>query len=163
MTLQTSVNIKQAAAKVGTFSDNSARRVKAYALTNGGSAAVLARFYTLDSNGKCVMGGASTNKPLGVAMNEGMVSIPTLSATITVDENTVDDVCSFGHIFVAAAAATAVGDKAYYVPATGVITNDPDMSDDQTPVPQNVEIKGAAFISAAAASGDVVELSLNGL
>lgn len=162
MTLQTSVNIKQAAAKVGTFADNSARRVKAYPLTNGGSSAVLARFYTLDSNGKCVMGGTSSNAQLGVAMNEGMVSIPTLNATITVDENTVDDVCSFGHVYVEAAEDTAVGDKAYFIPATGVITNDPDMSSGESPAPQNVEIKGAAFISAGE-EGEVVALSLNGL
>ena len=120
---------------------------------------VLGRFYTLDSNGKCVMGGNNAIQ-LGVALNNGMVAtFGGVQASVTVPEGTVADVCSFGHLYIASATDFAVGYGACYDEETGIIS----AYNTTGSVPAgNIAIVGAEFIQVAGNAGEVGILSLNG-
>lgn len=157
--VQSTINIFQAFGKNATYADDSARRDKAYPLTAANNAEpVLGRFYTLDSDGKCSMGG--TGIQLGIALNNGMVAtFGGAAASVTVPDGTVADVCSFGHVFVASATSFDIGYGACYDEDTGVISG----YDTSGSVPaNNVAITGAEFIQVAGGAGEIGILSLNG-
>jgi len=124
----------------------------------GALSPVLARFYTLDSEGKCIMGGSGSNLQLGVAMNNGMASIATVEATLTVPAGTVADVCSFGHIFIKSKTSFEIGYKAAYDTTTGEISA---YTGDSAPA-GTATIEGAEFIQVSGSAGEVGILSLNG-
>lgn len=157
--MQTTVNAKQAFGLVGTFYDDSARRVAPYnlAATAAGVAPTIGRVFTADANdvNKAVMAGEGSI--LGVLVSPHEYTLNGLDTSLALTAGTVGEICSFGHIVVASTTAVSVGNVAAYNKTTGEIGAYANTAG----VPStHVQIPNARFILVNAAIGEPAVLEL---
>ena len=121
--LQKTVNTKQAFGLVGTFYDDSPRRVAPYNVnkTAGGTAATVGCAFTADTSDvtKAIMGG--TGAFLGILVSPKEYIINGLSASLEVQDGTIGQLCTMGHVIVKPTKAVTVGYVAAFNNTTGAI------------------------------------------
>lgn len=121
--LQTTVNAKQGFGLVGSFYDDSARRVAPYNLkANSGVNPKIGNVFTIDSTDveSAVIGGSGVFGGILVSPHEYALS--GLAASLELPAGTIGQLCTFGHVVVKSATAVSVGNVAGFDNATGAIS-----------------------------------------
>lgn len=158
MPLQSTVNSKLAFGLVGTFYDDSARRVAPYNLTAtaGGLPATIGFAFTQGAtDGTATCGG--TGAFLGVLVSPHEHVISGLTATLELTAGTIGQLCTFGHVIVSPTTAVSVGYVGAYNNTTGAIEGYADASSvaqGSTLIPNSKFI----FVGATANQPAVLEL-----
>lgn len=157
MVLQTAVNSKLAFGLVGTFYDDSARRVAPYNLasTAGINPKIGCAFTSTANEGEAGIGGEGSF--LGVLVSPHEYVIYSLTATLELPAGTIGQLCTFGHVIVAPTTSVAVGYVAAYDNATGEIAGYAtagDVPEGSTLIPNSRFI----FVSGTAGQPAVLEL-----
>ena len=115
MALQTIVNAKQALGVVGEIYDDSPRRVNSH------------RMLTAGKIGNAVVAGAggvsmgTAGAFAGILINPKTLALKGLAPSLNIDAETQVEAMTFGRVYVAPTNATAVGNAAFVVTATGEI------------------------------------------
>lgn len=153
MAFQKTVNTKLAFGVVGSFYDDSARRVAPYTVSGG----AIAKAYTIDpvDPSKAVVGG--TGIFAGLAVNSKEYAIRGLSASLEFADGAIAQLCTMGHVIVACENAVEIGQAAFFNQTTGAIKAAAAGSSEDG----YTEIKGSKFVFVAAAQGEVAVLELN--
>lgn len=153
MAFQKTVNTKLAFGVVGSFYDDSPRRVAPYSVTTGG----IGKVYTVDPTDptKAVLGG--TGIFAGLAVNSKEYVIRGLTASLSFEPFAIAQLATMGHVIVECENAVEVGQAAFYNQTTGAIKAAAAGSSEDG----YTEIKGSKFIFVAAAQGEVAVLELN--
>lgn len=152
MPLQKTVNQKLAFGVVGSFYDDSPRRVDPYTVAGG----AIGLFYTVDpaDPSKVKLGG--TGVLAGVAVNSKEYTITGLDASLAFRAGDIAEICSMGRVIVKSTTAITVGNSAYYNKTTGEI---------QAAAPSStidgfVEIPDSMFVLVGGTAGEVGVLQL---
>lgn len=160
MTLQKSVNSKQAFGLVGTFYDDSARTVAPYNLkaAAGGTLPTIGCAFTTSAAAPhdATIGTGDVFAGILVAPKEYVTS--SLAASLELAEDSIGELCTKGHVVVASETAVSVGYVAAYNNTTGKISAYADA--DSVPETHTL-IAGASFVYENAAIGEVSILELN--
>lgn len=159
MTLQKSVNSKQAFGLVGTFYDTSARTVAPYNLKAAGDVLpTIGCAFTTSAAAphNATIGDGDVFAGILVSPHEYIIN--GLSASLELADGTIGELCTKGHIVVQSETAVNVGYVAAYNKTTGKISAYAKAGD----VPNtHVQIAGAKFVYENAAVGEVSILELN--
>lgn len=160
MTLQKSVNSKQAFGLVGTFYDDSARTVAPYNLkaAAGGTLPTIGCAFTTSAAAPhdATIGDGDVFAGILVSPHEQVIS--GLSASLELPAGTIGELATKGHVIVKSETAVSVGYVAAYSKTTGKISAYADTAS----VPNtHVQIAGASFVYENAAVGEVAILELN--
>lgn len=152
MAFQTIVNQKLAFGVVGSFYDDSPRRVAPYVVANG----AIANAYTVDpaDSTKAVLGG--TGVFAGIAVNSKEYVVNGLTPSLEFVSGAVAQLCTMGHIIIAAENEVAIGNAAFYNNTTGAIKAAAAGSSQAG----YTEIPNSRFIFVTATAGEVAVLQL---
>lgn len=151
MSLQTTVNTKLGFGIVGSFYDDSPRRVSPKVIS-GTSAGSIACAYTIDATdpSKCVLGGSGVFG--GIAVNSKEYATAGLSASLDFKVGQIAELCTMGHIILKIAGTVSVGDAAYFDTTTGAIS----AAESGETISGKTEIAGSKFIEVSASSTEPV-------
>lgn len=160
MTLQTSVNSKQAFGLVGTFYDDSPRRVAPYTIlaAAGGTPATIGYAFTsaVATPEKASAGGSDVFA--GVLVSPKELTIDGLSATLEVSAGTIGELCTMGHVIVKPTTAVSIGYVAAYNTTTGEIAG----YSAAAQIPEtHTAIPNGKFVLVNASVGEVAVLELS--
>lgn len=149
MAFQTTVNSDLSRGIIGEIVTEGPLRVAAWNLNSQTTTAnKVGRAYTKTANeGEAQIGGAGAFAGIMITPKELVANISgnPLDASIAVPPSTVVELCTMtSGIVVETAVAVSYGDKAYFIPATGEITN---------VATSNTEIVGAKFVNTTSAAG----------
>lgn len=151
--LQKTVNTKLAFGVVGSFYDDSPRRVAPYSVAGG----AIGLAYTVDTSApnKAVLGGKN-GVFAGIAVNSKEYPISALDASLNFLPGAEAQLAEMGHIVVKSTTAITVGMAAYYNDTTGEIkANTPGQTDEGF-----TEIKGSKFILVSGEANEIGVLQL---
>lgn len=157
--VQTSVYKAQALGIPGEIADDSPRRVTPY-IVNANSSALptFGYAFTQSTAGDNVAVVGGTGAFLGVMISPKQhANYQNLTATLTLPNGKVAEICSFGHIFVKSATAVAPNYVAAYNNTTGEISGYAAAGS----IPSgSTQIPNAKFVQVSAAVGEVAILEL---
>lgn len=122
MAFQQSVNTVQPFGLVGSFYDDSARRVAPYVLNaaTGGTAATIGYAFTQGATpDQAVCGGEGAF--LGILVSPHEYVLNGLNPSLELADGTIGQLCTFGHVIVLPTTETKVGYVAAYNNTTGAI------------------------------------------
>lgn len=150
--LQTIVNKKLAFGVVGSFYDDSPRRVAPYNVSGG----AISRIYTADSSdpAHAVLGGSGDI--LGIAVNSKEYIVTGLNADLSFRDGAIAQICDMGHVVVKADNEVTVGNVAYYKETDGTLH----AGETGQTIEGYVEIPGSKFVFVDANEGEVAVLEL---
>ena len=155
MSFQTTVNQKLAFGVVGSFYDDSPRRVAPYHVESG----AIAKAFTVDSTDptKAVVGDDGVFA--GIAVNTKEYPISALTASLEFRSGAIAQLCTMGHIVVACDNAVAIGNACYYKEADGTLH----AAASGQSIEGYIEIPGSEFIfvTATSSAGEVAVLQLH--
>jgi len=118
MTLQSTVNDKQAFGNVGAFYDDSPRRVAPYVIDVNATVGCACTLVAA-SEGHATLGGSGLFG--GILVNGHEYVKDGLGASLTVPAGSNVQLCTMGHVVVEATTAASVGDVAAFNDTTGAI------------------------------------------
>lgn len=152
MAFQNTVNTKLAFGVVGSFYDDSPRRVAPYIVSDG----AIGKFYTIDPADpkKAILGGNGVLA--GLAVNTKEYPITGLAASLDFVAGSIAQLCLMGHVNVICDNEVSVGNACYYNTTDGTLhAAAPAQS-----IEGFVEIPNSEFVFVNAEAGEVAVLQL---